>query len=394
MRTKAAPWIQETLEALARRHLLRELISHSGEQAPETMVEGRRVIVACSNNYLDLARHPAMKEEAAAAAQALGTGAGASRYLSGNLQLYEELEREIAAVKHYDGALVFPTGYQANVGAIPALCNQDDVIFSDALNHASLIDGIRLSRARVVIYPHGDAEALKRLIETHRPPRNGWIISDGVFSMDGDLCPLPQILDLARFYRLYTYVDDAHGTGVLGSQGRGILEHFEIRQGPDVLMGTFSKAMGSLGGFVCAGSDLATYLRNRCRSLIYSTGMPPSVLAANRRAISLVREADSARRKLRELRALLARRLLAAGLRVADSPVPILPVTIGHSARALRVAGSLLHQGVLAPAIRPPTVPEGTARIRLSLMAGHEESHVLHVAEALLRAMKTAGEGG
>lgn len=385
---KRSSWVEETLEALARRQLLREFLSHEGEQGPELTVGGRRVIVACSNNYLDLARHQAMKQTAAAAAQTLGCGGGASRYVSGNLTLYDKLERATAQFKQYEAALVFPTGYQANVGAIPALCGQDDIIFSDQLNHASLIDGIRLSRARVVIYPHADVEALKRLVERNRPPRNGWIISDGVFSMDGDLCPLPAMLDLARFYHLHTYVDDAHGTGVLGDEGRGIVEHFGLKQGPDVLMGTFSKAMGSLGGFVCTTAALAALIRNRCRSLIYSTALPPSVLAANLQAIPLVQEAAAARRRLRQLRALLARRLSVGGLHVADSPAPILPVIIGESARALRVARALLRQGVLAPAIRPPTVPEGTARIRLSLMAGHHQAHVTHIAEALTRAIK------
>jgi 8-amino-7-oxononanoate synthase len=341
------------------------------------------VVVLCSNNYLGLAGDPRVIAAARDALDAYGAGAGASRLVTGSLDLHRRLEERIAALKGADDALVFPTGFQANVGTIPALVGPDDVVFSDELNHASIIDGIRLSRARAARYAHGDADGLEAAIRDAGPARRRLIVTDTVFSMDGDLAPLPAIVELAERYDCMLMVDEAHATGVLGPNGAGAIEHFGLEGRVGIVMGTLSKAIGAQGGFVAGHQDLCDYLRTRARGFVFTTALAPAATGAALAALDIVRDEPERRERLHALVARLVEGVRELGFEVLPTDSAVVGVLIGEARPALEAASALRRQRVWAPAIRPPSVPPGTARLRLTVMATHEEHHLEWALQAL-----------
>jgi len=373
------------LDELAGQGLARELrtLSMAG---PRAEVDGRECIVLASNDYLGLNRHPVVTQAAADAAQRYGAGAGASRLVTGNIAIHEELEAEIAALKGSEAAMVFSSGYAANLGLIPVLLGSGDVAVCDKLNHASLIDACRLSGARLRVYWHGDMEKLAAILCSEADAGRVLIVTDGVFSMDGDLAPLPEVLALARSHEAWVLVDDAHGTGVLGPTGAGTVEHFELPGGAFINMGTLSKAFGSQGGFVAGPAELIALLRNRARSFVYSTGIAPASAAAALAAIRLAREEPEIREGLWRNVGLLRKAIAPAGISPVSTDSHITSLVIGEVQAALDFAEALLQDGVFVPAIRPPTVPRGTSRVRITVTAAHSREDVETAGEAICRA--------
>jgi glycine C-acetyltransferase/8-amino-7-oxononanoate synthase len=364
-------WLKSELDQLHQAGLWRSLRSVTTAPTGRALLDGRDVILLGSNNYLGLSVHPIVTKAAATAARKYGTGASASRLMSGNCDLYTELESKIAEVKETEAALVFGSGYLANIGTIPVLAGDGDLILSDALNHASLIDGCRLSHATKQIYQHCDIEHLESLLTQSTKFRRRLIVTDGIFSMDGDIAPLPEICELADRYDAMVMVDDAHSFGVLGEKGGGTVEHFGLENRGVIQMGTLSKAVGGLGGYVAGSADLINFLVNRARSFIFTTGLPPATLAAASAALDVIRSTPELRQRLSSNVLLLKNALLEKGFQLLPSETQILPLILGAADVASRFAEALLSHGVYAPAIRPPTVPEGTSRLRLSVIASH-----------------------
>jgi 8-amino-7-oxononanoate synthase len=350
--------------------LLRRLRPIDGPQDPWVTIDGRRVLLLCSNNYLGLATHPALCEAAAQAARDWGVGAGASRLISGSLRLHETLEAQLAALKGTEAALLFGSGYQANLGAISALVGPEDAVFSDELNHASIIDGCRLSRARVLIYPHNDVAALATLLARH-PARRRLVVTESVFSMDGDRAPLGAICDVADRYGAFVMVDEAHATGVLGPTGGGLVEAEGLRERVAVQVGTLGKALGTYGAFVAGSRALVDLLVNAARSFVYTTALPPPAVAAASAAVTVLQTEPQRRQQLAANASTLWHGLRDAGLRVGAAPGHIIPVHVGDAERTMRWSEGLLAANVFAQGIRPPTVPPGTARLRVTLMSTH-----------------------
>jgi 8-amino-7-oxononanoate synthase len=309
--------------------------------------------------------------------------------LSGHSAVHERLEEKLAEFMQMPRALLFSTGYQANIGAVTALAGPEDAIFSDALNHASLIDGVRLSRARVVRYPHADLGFLSGAL-AESDARTKLIVTDGVFSMDGDIAPLPAMLDLCERHDAWLLVDDAHGFGVMGAEGRGSPEHFGLRSPRIVYVGTLGKAAGVAGAFVAGAAEMVETVLQRARTYIYTTAAPAMLAAAVETSLGLVREDEWRREKLRKLIAVLKRELRESERALGSSDTPIQPLVLGENSEAVRASAALRERGILVPAIRPPTVPEGTARLRISLSAAHREQDVLRLASAL-REVCTSG---
>jgi len=381
------------LRDLQGRDLYRSLRRVEGPQGSRVWLDNREVLVFCSNNYLGLANHPAVKEAALDALNRFGCGAGASRLISGNMTLHERLEQRLAAFKGYPAALLFNSGYAANVGILSSLMEAGDVIFSDALNHASIIDGCRLSRAAVRIYRHRDTDHLEGLLKDAHGFRRRLIVTDSLFSMDGDLAPLPALVGLARRYGCLLMVDEAHALGVIGANGRGAAEWYGVEREIDLSMGTLGKALGSFGAFVACSPPLREYLINHSRSLIFSTALPPPVLAAAEAALEIVEKEPERRAHLMGLARHFQERLSQVVLRygymppVTSPPDPATPIQrliLGGDRMAMEFCELLLERGIYAQGIRPPTVPPGTARIRFSLMATHTSEDVgqaLHAIE-------------
>jgi 8-amino-7-oxononanoate synthase len=334
----------------------------------------RSYLAFCSNDYLGLASDSRMKKASSEALKWWGTGSGASRLISGNSRLYDDLEAEIARFKETESALVFSCGYSANLGLIPCLAGSGDLILSDALNHASIVDACRLSKATVEIYPHCDHQYLEDFLAKRRVEGKVMVVTDGVFSMDGDLAPIPELLRVCEFHGALLVVDDAHGTGVIGSRGAGILDHFDMQEGDIVQMGTFSKALGSLGGFVAGSNLLIDFVLNRARSLIYSTALPPPVLAANREAIKVVQEEPERRERLCELMHYLRSGLERLGLSEKNRNTPIFPLIIGRPKETVALSNFLWNKGIFTPPIRPPSVPQNQSRLRITLNALHSRT--------------------
>jgi 8-amino-7-oxononanoate synthase len=368
-----------TLEAAGLRRHLRPLAT-----APdaEVTIGGRRCLLFSSNNYLGLATHPALRAAAIAAIERWGCGTGASRLIAGHTDLHAEVEVRLAALKGVEAALLFPSGYQANVGAITALVGRGDHVFSDALNHASIIDGCRLSRASVHVYPHRDVRTLEAQLAAAPAAGRRLIVTDSVFSMDGDRAPLAGLAALARAYHSWLMVDEAHATGVLGARGAGLAEACGVAADVTVHMGTLGKALGGAGAYVAGSRALVDVLVNRARSFVYTTGLAPAAVAAAGAALELVAAEP-------ERRATLARHAdrLRAGIAALGfetwGDTHIVPLVVGDNRRALRLAAALEARGVLAHAIRPPTVPDGTARLRFAPMATHTEAQIDRVLAAL-----------
>lgn len=364
-------WLKAELDHLNQAGLRRSLRSAMTAPTGRILLDGREVILLGSNNYLGLSVHPKVIEAAAEAVREYGTSASASRLMSGNCQRYAELEAKIAEVKGTEAALVFSSGYLANIGTIPVLAGDGALILSDALNHASIIDGCRLSKATKQIYRHGDVEHLESLLMGSAQFRRRLIVTDGVFGMDGDIAPLPEICNLAEAYDAMVMVDDAHSFGVLGEQGGGTIEYFGLENRGVIQMGTLSKAIGGLGGYVAGSRVLIEFLMNRARGFIFTTGLPPATLAGASAAIDVMRSTPELRQRLLSNAQRLKTALLEKGFQLLPSETQILPLILGSADVASRFAEALLAHGVYAPAIRPPTVPEGTSRLRISVMASH-----------------------
>ena len=361
---------------MKRAGLQRNLRFLQGAPGPRICLNGRSVLLLCSNNYLGLATDEKLKQAARQALETYGCGATGSRLISGNLEPYPVLEQELAKFKGTDAALVFTSGYQANVGTVSALVGPRDAIFSDALNHASLIDGSRLSRAETVVFRHCDPNDLEQKLASRARARRKLILTESVFSMDGDLAPLPELVFLAQKHGALLMVDEAHATGVFGPTGAGRIEELGLQQQVDVQMGTFSKALGSLGGYIAASHDLISYLIHRARSFVFTTGLPPAVLAASTAALRIVRQEPERRetlwRNVRHLRG----RLKELGFELGQNQSQILPLRLGEERRTMAACRFLLKKGVFVQGIRPPTVPVGTARLRICVSAAHSEQDV------------------
>lgn len=383
-------WLEAELVELKNSGLYRSLKELQAAPTPRTEINGRRVILLASNNYLDLSCHPKVIQAAVEATLKYGTGAGGSRLTSGNLVLYKELEEKLANLKGVEASVVFSSGYLANLGTIPSIVGEGDEIFSDELNHASLIDGCRLSQAGKKIYKHADVKHLKALI-ANSTAKKKLIVTDGLFSMDGDLAPLPQIVEIVQEYGALLMVDDAHSTGVLGKRGGGSVEHFGFCSKVDIQMGTLSKALGGVGGYVAGSRSLIEYLKNRARSFIFSTALPPSAIASSSAALDVIREEPGLRVKIQQNAQFLRERLKKLGFKLSPSETQILPLLIGESQKAVQFSNRLLELGVYAPAIRPPAVPPQTSRIRISVMASHSVDELEAAAEAFAIAGRELG---
>ncbi|NKI71290.1 8-amino-7-oxononanoate synthase [Collimonas pratensis] len=374
--------IRAQLDALQEQKLLRKRRIVEGPQGPLLTVDGRQYLAFCNNDYLGLANHPALHAAAQAGLEQYGVGASASALISGHTSVVEELEQTLAEFVGMPRALHFSTGYMANMGTIPALVGVGDVVFSDRLNHACLIDGARLSGAQFRIYPHNDVARLEQLLAKSNSPRK-LVVTDAVFSMDGDIAPLPELLALCEKYDAWLLVDDAHGFGVLGPQGRGSVAHFGLKSERILYMGTLGKAAGVAGAFVAGDATLIEWLLQRARTYIFTTASPPLLASALLAAVKLMQEEDWRQQHLQQL---IAR--LRNG--VASLPWPLLPSTTAVQAMivqdnqlALDLMEGLRQQGIWVPAIRPPTVPKDTARLRISLSAAHSNEQVDQLISAL-----------
>ncbi|MFP6664057.1 MAG: 8-amino-7-oxononanoate synthase [Deltaproteobacteria bacterium] len=382
-------WIRDLgseLDDLAARDLLRARRSVAGMQGARVALDGRKVLCLASNNYLGLAADPRVRAGADEATSAGGAGAGASPLISGHMVVHGDLEAELAAWQGTEAALVFGSGYHANIGVIAALVGKDDVVFSDELNHASLIDGCRLARARCVVYRHRDVDDLRRKLEA-TPARRRLILSDSVFSMDGDLAPVTALVELAERFDAEVMLDEAHAVGVFGDSGAGYADSLGLGGQVAVRMGTLGKALGSYGAFVAGSGPLIDLLVNRARAYIFSTGLPPAVIGASRVALGLVRSEPALRDRLWANSRRLHGALVDGGIAMQPFTSPILPLIVGTSAKALAVARHALVAGLFAPAIRPPTVPEGTARLRVTPIAAHTDADMDEAARILLAAV-------
>jgi 8-amino-7-oxononanoate synthase len=373
------------LSRFRQKGLYRSLRVVEGPIGPTIQIDGRSLIQFSSNDYLGLATHPRMMGEAGAVLKRLGTGMGASRLISGNQQVHARLEKELAFFKETEAALIFSSGYLTHIGTIPALVGEDDWIFSDALNHASLVDACRLSPARVEIYPHLQVEYIEtRLKETPlKPGARILIATDGIFSMDGTLAPLPDLMNLSEKFSALVLVDDAHATGVLGPRGEGSAGYWQLDPEGLLTMGTFSKALGSLGGFITGPGLIVEYLRNTARTLFYSTALPPSVCASACCALHLLTEEPQRLQSLRTNISYFQQGLKRIGINPYAHPVPIIPIIVGSEEKALRLSQALWDRGLYIPAIRPPTVPPKECRLRISLMATHTREQLDELLSAL-----------
>ncbi len=375
------------LKDLKEKKLLRKPVCIESSNGPKIVIDGNTYTDFSSNDYLNLSGHPAVIKAALSALKNKTLGSGASRLLSGTYSSHEQLEKRIASFKKTRAALLFNTGYAANTGIIPALTDSETLIFSDALNHASIIDGIRLSRAGLKVYRHSDMKHLDLLLKKSRGNKKikkRMIITDTVFSMDGDIAPLKEIVLLCEKYDAVLMIDEAHAAGVLGETGRGGLEYFGIRSDRVIQMGTLSKAMGCYGGFVAGTKEMTNLLINKARSFIFSTSLPPALCEAGIKAIDIIdHRSKGLRKKLWKNRARLFDGLNELGFDTLDSETPIIPVMAGSADNALKLAKMLYRKKIFVPAIRPPTVAEGKCKLRFSVTAGHSNEDIDHVLEIL-----------
>jgi 8-amino-7-oxononanoate synthase len=382
--------IERRLAEIEERGLYRSLRVVSGPQGPHVLLDGRPVLLLCSNNYLGLADHPRVREAAAEAAMRYGAGSGASRLISGNMTIHRWLEGQLCDFKRSAACLLFGSGYLANAGVVSALACEGDVVFSDAFNHASIIDGCRLARAETFVYDHLDVDHLEWGLR-QAEGRGSLIVTDGVFSMDGDVAPLTRIVDLAQRYDARVMVDEAHGTGAIGPGGRGAVAAAGLEEEVDVIVGTLGKALGSYGAYVCCDKPLARYLVNTARTLIFSTALPPPAVAAALAALELLREQPRRVEKLQLNAGVLRDALAGAGLPVPASRTQIVPVILGDARETVTASERALERGVFAQAIRPPTVPPGGSRLRLAVMASHTRPELLEAANTIAEAVEFAG---
>jgi len=382
-------WIDEELESLKDSGLFNKIRTLSSPQGAWLVVDGKRVLNFCSNNYLGLADHPRLVKAAQEAMEEYGVGPGAVRTIAGTMDLHLELEKRIAKFKRVEDAITFQSGFTANLGTIPALVGKEDMIFSDELNHASIIDGCRLSGAKIVRYDHADPDSLEQVIlENEGKYRRGLIITDGVFSMDGDYPPLDKIADIAEEYDLMLMVDDAHGEGVLGEGGRGIVDHFNLHGRVDVEVGTFSKAFGVMGGVVAGDARIVKWLRQRGRPFLFSSAVTVPDVAATIAAIDVLEESTELVDKLWRNAAVFKKDMENLGFDTGKSMTPITPVMLGEAKLAREFSRRLFEEEVFAMALGYPTVPEGKARIRVMISASHSEGDLKRALSAFAKVGK------
>ncbi len=377
-------YLAHELEALHQKKLFRPLRILEGKQLAETTFDGHSVINLASNNYLGLNTRPELIETAVRATEKYGVGSGAVRTIAGTMKIHMELEQKIAHFKEAEACVVFQSGFTANAGTVSAILGKGDIIVSDELNHASIIDGCRLSRAEIRVFPHKDLGALEKMLQEVRSlPGKKLLITDGVFSMDGDIAPLPRIVELAEAYGAIMMIDDAHSSGVLGRNGRGTVDHYGMHGRVDIQVGTLSKAIGSLGGYVCGSRALIDYLYHRARPFLFSTSHPPAVAASCIAAFDLLeREPELIERLWRNTR-FFKEGLIRLGFNTGSSETPITPIIVGKGDLAMRFSDELFREGVFAPGIGYPTVPEAKSRIRTIVTATHTQEQLKQALDCL-----------
>jgi glycine C-acetyltransferase len=385
-------YLSDELQKLRDQNLYQKLRILETEQLPVCNFDGQEVINLSSNNYLGLTTHPKLKERAVRAVEEFGVGSGAVRTIAGTMTLHIELEKKLAKFKHVEASVVFQSGFTANAGTVQAILTRDDVIISDELNHASIIDGCRLSRAEIKVFPHKDVEACERVLQEIQDRKcRKLLISDGVFSMDGDITPLPELVELAEKYGCIMMIDDAHASGVLGRNGRGTVDHFNLHGRVDIQVGTLSKAIGALGGYVCSSRDTIEYLYHRARPFLFSTSHPPSVAATCLAAIEVLEEEPQLIAQLWSNTDFFKKGLKKLGFNTGMSETPITPIIVGDAALAHQFSRELFQAGVFAQGIGYPTVPQGKARIRTIVTATHtqeELSQALEIMETVASKLK------
>ncbi|EGC78274.1 glycine C-acetyltransferase [Treponema denticola] len=365
-------FLQKKVQELKEQGLYKELVTLEGPSDAECVINGKKVINLSSNNYLGFANHPRLKKAAIAAIEKYGAGAGAVRPIIGNMKIHDDLEKLLAEFKREEAVLAFQSGFNCNAGVIQALTDKGDLIISDQLNHASIIDGTRLSKADKAVFQHSDMADLERVLKEKRNNYNNvLIITDGVFSMDGDIAKLPEIVALAEKYNCLTYVDDAHSSGVLGESGRGTVDHFKLHGRVDVAMGTLSKAIGVVGGYVAGKKVTIDWLKNRGRPFLFSTGLPPAAVGAAIEAVKMLMESTEYTDKLWANAKHFKQGLGKLGYNIGHSETPITPIIIGDEAKTLEFSKKLFENGLFSGPIVFPTVPKGTGRVRCMVTAGH-----------------------
>ena len=394
--TKQNPlqYVTEQLKELRAGGVAPKLRVLEGEQKPVCIFDGREVINLASNNYLGLTTHKALRKAALDAVKRYGAGAGAVRTIAGTMKIHVELEEQIAAFKKVEACVVFQSGFTANAGTVSAVIGKEDLIVSDELNHASIIDGARLSRATIKVFKHKDVKDCERILqETASFPGKKLIITDGVFSMDGDIAPLPELCGLAERYGCIMMVDDAHASGVLGRGGRGTIDHFGCHGRVHIQVGTLSKAIGAMGGYVCGSRDLIDFLYLRARPFLFSTSHPPATAAACQAAFALLDspEGEKLVKKLWANTKMFKRELKRRGFQFKASETPIIPIHVGEAAKAFELSKKLFEAGVFAPAVGYPIVAEGKARLRAIVSATHKREQLLRAADLLAEVAKPLG---
>jgi len=376
-------YISDELEKIKKSGLYRELNIVESAQGTHLEIKGKTYLSFCSNNYLGLANNPLVIKAVKDAVGKYGWGAGASRLVSGNMRLHEVLEGEISKFKGKEASIVFPTGYMANIGTISSLVSKGDLVICDKLNHASIIDGCRLSGADFRVYPHCDMKKLENVLKKATKYSRKLIVTDTVFSMDGDIAPLPDIVRIAHKYKAMVMADEAHGTGVFGKRGGGVVEHFNLSKKIDIVMGTLSKAVGSLGGYVSGDEDLINFLRNKARPFMYTTALPPAVCAASIAGIKLIQKNPLLRKSLWNNVRYLKKELDLLNFNLNPSESPIISILIGDAKKAVNVSKLLYKRDILIPAIRPPTVPTRSSRLRMTVMSTHTRKDLERLLEVL-----------
>jgi glycine C-acetyltransferase len=387
-------YVSDTLTDLRSKGVAPKLRVLEGAQKPVCIFDGREVINLASNNYLGLTSHKALRKAAIEAVRKLGVGAGAVRTIAGTMKLHMDLEEQIARFKNVEACVVFQSGFTANAGTVAAILGKEDLIVSDELNHASIIDGARLSKATIKVFKHKDRQDCERILQEHSSfPGKKLIISDGVFSMDGDIAPLPELCDLAEKYGCIMMVDDAHASGVLGRNGRGTIDHFDCHGRVHIQVGTLSKAIGAMGGYVCGSRDLIDFLYLRARPFLFSTSHPPATAAACQAAFTLLDSVEGEKlvKKLWANTKFFKKELKKRGFEFKASETPIIPIHVGDAAKAFEFSRKLFEAGVFAPAVGYPTVAEGQARLRAIVSAAHKREHLRKAADLLAEVAKPLG---
>ncbi len=373
---------EQEINNLETRHLRRQIRIVESPSDTTITIEGRRFISMASNNYLGLANHPAVKRAAIDEIEQWGVGAGAARLITGTMTPHHQLEQDLARFKQVEAVLTFGTGYTTNLGLIPALIDRDGLILADRYCHASLIEACRLAKAKLRVFHHNDAGHLEKLLKKREKARPTLVVTEGVFSMDGDLAPLPDLLTLCRQYDATLVLDDAHGTGVMGKNGQGTVEHFGVNPQDVIQMGTLSKAIGTSGGYVAGPASLRDYLINTSKAFIYTTAQPPAIAAASSAAIRIIQREPARRERLQSNRDALHAALADLGFQLTDTQSPILPVIVKSPERAVEMSQALYKAGVYVPAIRPPTVPKHSSRLRLTVSSEHTQEQLETVMNA------------